>query len=100
MPLPIIDSTGEGKVAKFLDPDAPYTGPGREALRRMAYNALQATDYKEWRRYARRGWLEGYMDEMADLVKEEAESDIENGVDSSKAWRDAIRMIIHGREPD
>ena len=40
------------------------------------------------------------MDEMADSVDSEAYRLIAEGYDSRRAWRLAIRLVVHGREPD
>ena len=91
------DSNGEGRPATFIDPDAPYTGPGRESLRVMAHNALSR---KERRAKSTEGELEEYLDEMADAVASQAESFMGEGYESRRAWSLAIRLVVHGKEPD
>ena len=92
-----LPGTGEGKQANFVDPDAPDTGPGRESLRVMAHNALSG---RERRTMSRSGELESYLDEMADAVASQAESYVREGYESGRAWSLAIRLVIHGKEPD
>ena len=87
----------EGHTAVFADPDAPYTGPGRKSLRTMAYNALTRA---EMRRKARKGELEGYLDDMADSADSEAVRLMGEGYDSRRAWALAIRLVVHGQDPD
>ena len=92
------DSNGEGRPATFIDPDAPYTGPGRESLRVMAHNALSRKD----RRSQGNCWAnwKSYLDEMADAVASQAESFMGEGYESRRAWSLAIRLVVHGKEPD
>ena len=90
-------TTSEGKKATYIDPDEPYTGPGRGSLRVTAHNALPQ---KERRRLTRAGEMEGYLDEMADGVASQADNYIGQGYRPERAWSLAIRLVIHGREPD
>ena len=92
-----LPSNDEGHEPLFVDPDKPYSGPGRESLRVMAFNALSKTSM---RRKARKGELEIYLDEMADAVDIEASRLISAGYDSARAWSLAIRQVVHGQEPD
>ena len=48
--------------AVYTDPNEPYTGPGREGLKVMAFNAL---DQEQRRRMLRKGEMDEYLDEMA-----------------------------------
>ena len=88
---------GEGHKPIFVDPDKPYSGPGRKSLRVMAFNALSRDSM---RRKAKKGDLENYLDEMADSVAIEAVRLVSAGYDSTRAWSLAIRLVVHGREPD
>ena len=87
--------------AVYTDPEAPYTGPGREGLRVMAFNAL---DQEQRRRLTGEGEIEEYLDEMADAVESQAEKFQDRSLgytyDAEDAWKYAIRLIIHGQEPD
>ena len=81
--------------------DKPYEGPGREGLRVMAFNALSQADRK---RYLRRGEMDQYLDETADHVERQAQifQDRTLGFtyDAEQAWKYAIRLVVHGQEPD
>ena len=92
-----LPESDEGHKAVFVDPDKPHTGPGRESLRVMAFNALSRA---KMRRKAQKGELEDYLDEMAESVDSEAGRLIAEGYDSRRAWSLAIRLVIHGRELD
>ena len=91
------DSDGEGREAVFINPDEPYTGPGRESLRVMVHNALSQRDRRE---KTETGEMEAYLDDMADTVASQADNYIAQGYPAERAWTLAIRLVIHGREPD
>ena len=90
-------TSGEGHKVVWRDPDTPYIGPGREYLRVLAHNALSRSERRE---KARASEMESYLDEMADAVASQADSYLSDGYDSRRAWSLAIRLVIHGREPD
>ena len=92
-----LPANGEGHPALFVDLDQPYSGPGRESLRVMVFNALPRASM---RRKARQGELESYLDEMAESVGFEADSLMFRGYEPRRAWTLAIRQVIHGQEPD
>ena len=91
---------GPHKV-EWRDPDAPYTGPGREALRSMVFNTLTQ---EQRRRMTDEGEMEEYLDEMADGIASQAEKFQNRSLgytyDAEDAWNHAFRLVIHGQEPD
>lgn len=96
-----LPTRGPGHKVDWEALDKPYTGPGREGLRVMAFNAL---DQEQRRRMLRKGEMEEYLDEMAEAVEKQAETFQNRSLgytyDAEDAWKYAIRLIIHGQEPD
>lgn len=95
-----LPSRGPHKVV-WPDLDAPYTGPGREGLRTIAFNALSQDSR---RRMLRKGEMDEYLNEMADAVEHQAQQFQDRTLgykyDAEDAWKFAIRQVIHGQEPD
>ena len=82
-------------------PGQERTGHRLEGVRVMAFNAL---DQEARRRLLRRGEMDTYLDEMAESVEAQAltyqDRTLGYDYEERRAWQLAIRLVIHGREPD
>ena len=90
-------STGYGSVNLSDDEESAKNGPGREDLRVMAHNALSQAERRE---LVDDGTMESYLDGMADGVASQARNYKSQGYTWDRAWVYAVRLVIHGREPD
>ena len=71
-----------------------------EELKRIKRNYLRDCQNKEYRRLARRGELDEYLQECADSARRFAQNLIETGTFANQAWSWAVRVELLDSEMD
>ncbi len=80
-----------------IEPGYDYTD---DELKTRARDYLKDCEYKEYRRLARKGQLDEYLQEQADVARAMAEDLIKRGTFPPQAWSWAIRVKMLKSEMD
>ena len=81
-------------------PDIDSEDPGNSHIKAVAVKRLRETDEAEYRRMAKKGELDEYLDRAVESVRSDASWRLDAGYMESEAWRLAIRTQVYGLEED